>query len=71
MKYALDLLEIYGITYVPYIYIYIHIENPPANSLVWGSLTLAPVMVTLLEKLVETQLFTRLDRYPSMTNILK
>ena len=27
MKYALDLLEIYGITYVPYIYIYTYRES--------------------------------------------
>ena len=39
--------EIYRITYVPYI----HIENPPANSLVWGSLRslqLYPQAVTYL-----------------------
>ena len=29
-------MYIYGITYVPYIHTYIHIENPPANSLVWA-----------------------------------
>ena len=30
-----------------YIYTYVHIENPPANSPVWGSLMLAPISLSV------------------------